>query len=99
MQVKIIYWRDIPSQVVAGKGRRTSKIMLSDRFQEAIDHAAMRDKAHNSDAYLEGWNKGDPASEEGTVVEVAKLKAEEIEAHFDEKMLNDLVLSGGWEAD
>jgi len=99
MQVVVIYWRDIPSQVVAGKGRRSSKIMLSDRFQEAIDRAAMRDKAHNSEAYLEGWNKGDPASEQGSAEEVAIQKAEEIEAKFDEKALNDLVLSGGWEAE
>lgn len=99
MQVVVIYWRDIPSQVVAGKGRRSSKLMLSDRFQETIDRAAMRDKAHKSDAYLEGWNKGDPSSLEGTAAEVAIQKAEEIEAKFDEKMLNDLIHSGGWEAE
>jgi len=38
----IIYWRDIPSQVVVQKGRKREKALLSSRFQEAIDRAAMR---------------------------------------------------------
>ena len=37
-----VYWRDIPSQVMVRVGRDTSKVMLSQRFQEAIDRAAMR---------------------------------------------------------
>ena len=47
-----IYWRDIPSQVIAKAGRKTSKIMLEDRFQVAIDRAAMRAGAGTSDAYM-----------------------------------------------
>ena len=44
----IISWRDIPSQVVVKRGRETSKVMLSARFQE-IDRfqafmASYRDK-------------------------------------------------------
>jgi hypothetical protein len=35
-----VYWRDIPSQVIAKKGRSKSKVQLSQRFQEAIDRAA-----------------------------------------------------------
>ena len=37
-----VFWRDIPSQVMSRKGRETSKILLSERFQDAIDRAAMR---------------------------------------------------------
>ena len=37
-----VYWRDIPAQVTAKAGRKTAKIQLTDRFQEAIDMAAMR---------------------------------------------------------
>ena len=33
----LISWRDIPSQVIAQRGRRREKAMLSQRFQEAID--------------------------------------------------------------
>ena len=38
----IIYWRDIPSQVVVKQGRTSAKAQLSKRFMEAIDKAAMR---------------------------------------------------------
>ena len=46
------YWRDIPSQVIAKKGRTASKVRLGQRFQEAIDRAAMRAGKGSSDAYL-----------------------------------------------
>ena len=52
-----IYWRDIPSQVTAKAGRKTAKVMLPDRFQEAIDRAAMRAGKGSSDAYLEDWRR------------------------------------------
>ena len=35
--VIIVYWRDIPAQVIVGKGRRAKKIQLSERFEQAID--------------------------------------------------------------
>ena len=51
----IIYWRDIPSQVIAQRGRKREKAVLSQRFQEAIDRAAMRSNAHDTDSYLADW--------------------------------------------
>jgi len=41
----IVYWRDIPAQVIIKQGRKAAKRELSARFQEAIDMAAMRAKA------------------------------------------------------
>ena len=40
--VIIVYWKDIPAQVIVGKGRRATKIQLSERFEQAIDRAAMK---------------------------------------------------------
>lgn len=96
MKVTVINWRDIPSQVVAKAGRKSAKVMLADRFQEAIDMAAMRDKAHESDAYLNGWNKGDPVSVEGDGQAIAEGKAAEIAAQFDDDTLAAYVKNGGW---
>ncbi|MBL4907946.1 MAG: virulence factor [Sneathiella sp.] len=96
MKVTVIYWRDIPSQVAAKAGRKSAKVMLGDRFQEAIDMAAMRDKAHESDAYLEGWKKGEPVNVEGDMQVVAADKAAEIERAFDEELLRAFVKNGGW---
>ena len=38
----LISWRDIPSQIIGRRGRETAKVLLTPRFQEAIDRAAMR---------------------------------------------------------
>ena len=35
----IISWRDIPAQVIVKRARETAKVQLSQRFQEAVDHA------------------------------------------------------------
>jgi len=52
-----VYWRDIPAQVMAKKGRNTVKRMLSSRFQSAVDRAAMRAGKGSSDAYLAEWRR------------------------------------------
>ena len=48
----IVYWRDIPAQVIVGKGRRGAKVQLSERFEQAIDRCAMKIGAKDADAYL-----------------------------------------------
>jgi hypothetical protein len=58
--VTIVYWRDIPAQVIVRQGRRTAKVQLSERFEKAIDRAAMRGGARDTDAYLAEWRRGDP---------------------------------------
>jgi Virulence factor len=56
-ELTVISWRAIPAQVTAGKGRAAARIQLSDRFQEAIDAAAMRAGLIGTDAYLEQWRR------------------------------------------
>jgi hypothetical protein len=57
-ELTVIWWRDIPAQVVARAGRReTAKAELDERFQEAIDAAAMRAGLIGTDAYLEEWRR------------------------------------------
>ena len=49
-QLQIVYWRDIPAQVMVKAGRRNqAKRELSLRFTEAIDMAAMRTGAAETD--------------------------------------------------
>lgn len=85
-QLITVYWRDIPAQVIAKQGRRTAKIPLSDRFQVAIDRAAMRAGKGSSDAYLADWRRvsrecgPDLAAE--TEAEAARLEA----AYSDERL-------------
>ena len=89
-----IYWRDIPSQVTAKAGRKSAKVMLSDRFQQAIDRAAMRAGKGASDAYLEDWRRvrspcGDDLEAE------ARAAAAALEAEFDDERLERTVKAKG----
>lgn len=58
-EYQITFWRDLPSMVVARDADNTTKTPLPQRFQEAIDEAAMRLGAIDSNAYLEGWTRAE----------------------------------------
>lgn len=91
----ITYWRDIPSQVTAKAGRKAEKKMLSDRFQEAIDMAAMRSKAADSDDYLDEWRRGDPVECGDDLAAAVAQTAELLEADYDDTRIKSLIASGG----
>ncbi|MCS5614320.1 MAG: virulence factor, partial [Candidatus Marinimicrobia bacterium] len=53
MNLTVIKWRDIPTQVMIKKSRReVEKIQLDNRFMEAVDLAASVADATDADAYL-----------------------------------------------
>jgi hypothetical protein len=81
---QILYWHDIPVQVRAGGRRDRHTEPLPDRFQEAVDAAAMRAKLTGSDAYTDGFRWGEQQEREGTAAEVARAVAAEIAAAFEE---------------
>lgn len=58
-EYQVTYWRDLPSMVVVRDGDTVAKAALAARFQEAIDEAAMRLGEVDSEAYLDGWRRGD----------------------------------------
>ncbi|SMF17729.1 Virulence factor [Tistlia consotensis] len=98
-QIVTVFWRDIPSQVTAKAGRKQAKVLLPERFQEAIDRAAMRGKLRDTDSYLEHWRRGAPQDcGEDLEAEAARVAAE-IEAAYDDQRLRALVESGGAESD
>lgn len=79
---QILYWHDIPVQVRArGAGGRASK-PLPDRFQEAIDQAAMATGLFGSDEYTNSLRWGESQEREGTAEEVAAAVAAELDAQF-----------------
>jgi hypothetical protein len=95
----IIRWRDIPAQVVGRKGRETSKVQLTARFQEAVDRAAMRAGRGTSNAYLEDWKRSPPRPcGEDIAAEVA-AEAARIEARYTDEYLERLVKSEGIDPD
>ena len=93
--VTIVYWRDIPAQVIVGKGRRGSKKPLPERFEQAIDRAAMKVGASDTDAYLAEWRKAPPYSVEGDPAEIAKSEAARIDAEYDTDRIKALIANDG----
>ena len=97
MQRIDILWRDIPSQVLIKRGRDRGKHMLSARFQEAIDRAAMRAGKGGSDAYLEEWRRVTTSIEaEGVLTDIAEQFGREIEAQFSDEQLALMVKQKGF---
>lgn len=91
----IVYWRDIPAQVIVRKGRQTAKRELSLRFTEAIDMAAMRSGAGDTDAYLAEWRKADPVPVSDELEAEADKATAALEAAYDRDRLVALAKSGG----
>ncbi len=96
VDVTIVYWRDIPAQVIVGKGRRGAKKQLPERFEQAIDRAAMKIGAADTDAYLAEWRKADPYQVEGDAGDVAKTEAARLDAEYDQERIKTLIANDGW---
>jgi len=94
--VTIVCWRDIPAQVIVGKGRRGSKVQLSERFEQAIDRCAMKVGARDTDSYLAEWRKAPPYEVEGDPDAIARAEADRLEAEFDTDRLKALIAAEGW---
>ena len=93
--VTIVYWRDIPAQVIVGKGRRGSKIQLTERFEQAIDRVAMRTGAAETDAYLAEWRKAAPYQIDGNQDDIAKSEAARLEVEYDGDRIKLLINNDG----
>ena len=89
-----ILWRDIPAQVTAKEGRQKASVQLSDRFQIAIDKAAVRAGKETTDDYLAEWRRS--ATECGGDLQIAAVEAAaSLEAEFTDTVLAAMVISGG----
>ena len=95
-ELTVIFWRDIPAQVTAGKGRGAARAQLSERFQEAIDAAAMRAGLIGTDAYLEQWRREARTCGDDLEAEVAAAAAQ-LEHDYPDERLERLVRASGEE--
>ena len=92
----VVFWRDIPAQVIIKEGRKSAKRQLPERFEQAIDMAAMRAGKRDTDAYLAEWRKGDPEPVEGPDLEaLADAAAQSLEAEYTEEHVKTLIGNGG----
>lgn len=96
-EITIVYWRDIPAQIIAGKGRRGVKRALPERFEQAIDRCAMKIGARDSDAYLAEWRKAPPVTRPGEDDEAATAELARVVSDYDGARIAALIANDGWE--
>ncbi len=95
-QLTVVYWRDMPAQVIVKAGRKNAKRQLPERFEQAIDRAAMKSGASDSDAYLEDWRRADPVEVEGSDLDaIADAEAARLDETYDKDALKALIETGG----
>ncbi len=95
-EFQILSWRDIPAQIIVGKGRNAVKVQLSERFEKAIDKCAMKIGATDSESYMEDWRKSNPMQSIVTSELVASFEAQQIENIFTNEKLTELIENNGW---
>ena len=95
----IVYWRDIPAQVIAKAGRQTAKRVLPERFEKSIDQSAMRAKLRDTDSYLEHWRRGEPLPCGDDLEAEAAALAEKLDAEFTDEVLSAYIKNGGLKPD
>ena len=104
MEKIVVSWRDIPSQVIVKKGRERAKALLSPRFQQAVDRAAMRARKHSEDAYISEWvrtrsgidpNDDAQAGLQADLQAIADGIAQDIETGYSDERLLGLIKNHG----
>ena len=81
---QVLYWHDIPIQVRAKDQEGRANLVLPERFQEAIDQAAMSAGLIGSDEYTEAFRWGDQQSRDGAASQVAAAVAAELEQQYEQ---------------
>lgn len=96
--IVIIKWRDIPAQVNAQFGRERYQLVLSAKFQRAIDRAKRKAHIYTAEEDVAQWSR-ETLPLEGTMEDAAKAVVERLEAQYSREHLGRLAYAGGWEKD
>ncbi len=93
-QLKVVFWRDIPGQVVYRDGGRNRRLRLSPRFFRAIERATYRLKKTGEDALFDPWHDvAQPV--DGNVREQAAQLVRQLESDYTDDILDSLARSNG----
>jgi hypothetical protein len=93
--VVTIFWRDIPAQVNGQVGRERHQVMLSAKFQRAVDRAKRKANIYTAEEDIAQWRRTTVACD-GDVVAAADAEAERIEAAYSKEYLGKLAFAGGF---
>ena len=100
MEKIVVSWRDIPSQVIVKQGRKRARALLSSRFQQAVDRAAMRARKRSEDAYMSEWvrDRSNVESVDGMQPDLQSLAdgiARDLECSYSDERLLALIKNHG----
>ncbi|HZM73910.1 MAG TPA: virulence factor [Candidatus Polarisedimenticolia bacterium] len=94
----VIWWRDIPAQVIAKDRRQAHKVVLHPRFQVAIDKAAMKAGLKAASDYIGEWRREAQACGDDLEA-IANAEATRLETHYTKDVLARLIAAGGLDAE
>lgn len=99
-EVVTIFWRDIPAQVNGQAGRDRHQVMLSSKFQRAIDRAKRKAKIYTAEEDVAQWHRTSAPCDDPTgVATAAEAEAARLEADYSSEYLGRLAYAGGFVAD
>jgi hypothetical protein len=97
-EVVTIYWRDIPAQVNGQAGRDRHQVLLSAKFQRAVDRAKRKAGVYTAEEDIAQWRRTSTPCD-GDVTAAAETAAAELEERYSREFLGRLAFAGGFEAD
>jgi len=80
---RILYWQEVPSQIVVEGDDGDVRLPMPARFTERIDAVAIERGLAGGDDYLAQWNWSGDEDRDGTAEEVAQAVLAELEANAD----------------
>jgi Virulence factor len=95
-QIIVISWRDIPAQVNAQQGRDRQQVILSGKFQRAIDRAKRKAKIYTAHEDIAQWSRVSRPCGSDLAAE-AQAEADRYELRYTKEHLGRLGFLGGWE--
>jgi hypothetical protein len=97
-EIVTIYWRDIPAQVNGQSGRARHQVVLSSKFQRAIDRAKRKANIYTAEEDIAQWRRSTNACD-GDMAAAADAEAARLETEYSRDFLGRLAYAGGWERD
>ncbi|HZI45974.1 MAG TPA: virulence factor [Ilumatobacter sp.] len=96
-EVVTIYWRDIPAQVNGQNGRERHQVLLSSKFQRAVDRAKRKAGIYTAEEDIAQWHRTSDSCDDHVLA--AEAQAAALEAEYSKEYLGKLAYAGGFVAD
>ena len=93
-----IYWRDIPAQVNGQSGRDRHQVVLSGKFQRAIDRAKRKADIYTAEQDIAQWRRVSATCDDDYAA-AAEVEASRLELEYSRPYLGRLAFAGGFVAD